>query len=102
MATETTASHSVIGQAALKMTRLPEELLPLVIDFLDYLERLHQAQRPAAPSADEIVAEAFRRSEMLRNVPREQLMTRFMDLGEEIRQEAIARGTAIEGDWIGD
>ncbi len=102
MATETTASHSVIGQAALKMTRLPEELLPLVIDFLDYLERLHQAQRPATPSADEIVAEAFRRSEMLRNVPHEQLMTRFMDLGEEIRQEAIARGTAIEGDWTGD
>lgn len=29
-------------------------------------------------------------------------MARFMELGEEIRHEAIAKGTAIDGDYTGD
>jgi hypothetical protein len=35
-------------------------------------------------------------------MPREQLVARFVEVGEQIRQEAIAKGTAIDGDWAGD
>lgn len=93
--------QSMIGEAALKMTRLPTDQLPLVIRFLDSLEQLQRTDQPPR-SVDEILDEAWNGSESLRDVPREQLMARFLELGEEIRQEAIRKGTAIEGDWIGD
>jgi hypothetical protein len=47
-------------------------------------------------------AEAQRRATLLRDVPREEIVARFRELTEEIRQEAITKGTAIEGDWRGD
>ena len=46
-------------------------------------------------------AEARRRGGLLQDVPRAEIMARFRELAEEIRQEAIAKGTAIEGDWEG-
>lgn len=52
-------------------------------------------------SAAEILEEA-RRARLLRGIPREQLIARFLDVGEQIRKEAIEKGTAIEGDWTGD
>jgi hypothetical protein len=39
---------------------------------------------------------------LLKDVPREQLVARFVELGEEIRREAIRKGTAIDEDWTGD
>jgi hypothetical protein len=59
-------------------------------------------ERPSRRSAAEIREEASRRARLLGDVPREQLAARFAEVGEQIRQEAIARGTAIEGDWTGD
>jgi len=47
-------------------------------------------------------AEARRRATLLRDVPREEIVARFLELAEEIRREAIAKGTAVEGDWQGD
>ena len=101
MATRQQISQSVIGQAALKMARLPTEQLLVVVKFLDSLDEL-QPTDPEPPSVDELLAGALRDAELLREVPREQLMARFMELGEEIRQEAIAKGTALDGDWHGD
>ena len=42
------------------------------------------------------------RAALLKGVPRELLVARFVALGEEIRREAIRKGTAIDGDWTGD
>lgn len=50
----------------------------------------------------ELWVEALRRAHLLQDVPREQLVARFAELTEEIRREAIAKGTAIEGDWVGE
>ncbi|HEX9731326.1 MAG TPA: hypothetical protein VGG06_04975 [Thermoanaerobaculia bacterium] len=101
MATRQQVSQSVIGQVALRMARLPYEHLPLVLQFLDTLEkRLPPEPEPA--SVDAILAEALEGAELLRDVPRGQLLARFMELGEEIRQEVIAKGTAIDGDYTGD
>ena len=69
---------------------------------MDDLEEKNSADPTRPLSASEIGKEARRRSLLLRDVPREQLVARFMEIGEEIRQEAIAKGTAIDGDWEGD
>jgi hypothetical protein len=91
-----------IGQVTTRLTELPPEDLRLVVDFLDYLEdRRPSVPRKVAPAA-EIRAEARRRAHLLQDVPREQLVSRFAELTEEIRREAIEKGTAIEGDWVGD
>ena len=69
------------------------------------MARLRQQCQPAVPrqmSPAEIVAEARRQAALLADVPRAEVVTRFEALVDEIRQQAIAKGTAIEGDWLGD
>jgi len=96
-----TMSSTLIGRVASELTRLPEEDLSLVIEFVECLK-----QRRAAPkrrlSPAEMRAEARQRAILLRDVPREEIVVRFRELAEEIHQEAIAKDTAIEGDWQGD
>jgi hypothetical protein len=53
-------------------------------------------------SAAEIREEARRQACHRQDVPREQLIARFLEVGEQIRKEALEKGTAIEGDWAGD
>jgi len=47
-------------------------------------------------------AEARRRATLLRDVSREEIVAGFWELAEDIRQEAVATGTAIEGGWKSD
>lgn len=68
MATRQQVSQSVIGQVALRMARLPYEHLPLVVQFLDSLERLQTADLEP-PSVDAILAEALGGAELLRDFP---------------------------------
>jgi hypothetical protein len=102
MSTKPAAAPQVIGQLALKLSSLPEEDLELVAEFVSLLEEKDapESLRPLSPA--EIREKAKRRARLLRDVPREQLVARFMEVGEQIRQEAIAKGTAIDGDWTGD
>jgi len=93
---------SMIGHVASELTRLPEEDLPLVIEFVDYLKRQRQVTPQQRLSVAEMRYEAQRRTSLLREVPRTEIVNRFRELTEEIHQEAITKGTAIEGDWRGD
>ncbi len=101
MAVRDVTAHNMIGRVALELTRLPEEDLPLVIEFVDYLKRQRQAGPQRHLSVAEMRVEAQRRAELLRQVPRAEIVARFRELTEEIRREAIAKGTAVEGDWTG-
>lgn len=101
MAVKESSTPTLIGHVATRLTVLPPEDLRLVIDFLDLLEVRHAPQRSPSSVAT-IREEAKRRAGLLKDVPREQLVARFAELAEEIRQEAIEKGTAIEGDWVGD
>ena len=61
--------------------------------------------RPSTPlrlSPVEIVTKARRQAALLSDVPRAEVAARFEALAEEIRGQALAQGTAIEGDWLGD
>lgn len=53
-------------------------------------------------TATEIQEEARRRAELLKDIPKEQLVAQLLELGEQIRQEAIAKGTAVDGDLTDD
>jgi anthranilate/para-aminobenzoate synthase component I len=101
MAIRDATMQEMIGRVVLELTQLPEEDLPLVIEFVDYLKQQHLSPSQRL-SVAEIQAEAHRRASLLSQVPRAEIVTRFQKLAEEIRQGAIAKGVAIEGDWQGD
>ena len=92
----------MIGHVASELSKLPEEDLPLVIEFVKYLQR--QSAKPPRKklSPAEMRAEVRRRANLLSDVPREQIVTRFREVAEEIRRQAITNGIAIEGEWRGD
>jgi hypothetical protein len=96
-----TETLTLIGRVASELTQLPEEDLPLVIECVEYLKKQRVTPRQRLSPA-EMRAEARRRASLLRDVPREEIVARFRELSEEIRQEAIVKGTSIEGDWKGD
>jgi hypothetical protein len=95
------AQHAArIGEAASKLTALPEEDLPVVLEFLDALER--RTSPPSSLPVAQIRELAKARAQRLAHVPRDILMARFLELAEDIRQQVIARGTAVDGDWTSD
>lgn len=100
MATLNPPNPAVIGQIALKLSKLSAEEVSGVLEILDHLSPAGMSRKPL--TAAEICALAKQRAAALRDVPREQVAARFTELTEEIRKEAIAKGTAIDGDWTGD
>ena len=98
---DSSATKATIGRVASELTQLPEEDLLLVVEFVEFLKQ-RKARSAQRLSLTEIQAEARRRAALLQDVPREEIVARFRELTEEIRQEAIAQGTAIEGDWVSD
>ncbi len=86
---ENATAPGLIGRVALELTKLPEQDLPLVVEFVDYLQR-RQAAPQGVLSVAEMRAEARRRAGLLRQVPRHEIVARFRELTEEIRREATA------------
>ena len=56
----------MIGHVASELARLPEEDLPLVIEFVDYLKQQRQTTLQRHLSVAEMRAEAQRRASLLR------------------------------------
>jgi hypothetical protein len=102
MATNSLQTQDLLRQALIKVADLSDEDLPVVIEFLDYLKEQRQDRVEGRLTPADIRNLARRRSFELRDIPRQEIATRFKQLVEEIRTQAIARGTAIEGDWRGD
>ncbi len=100
MLASTQNADSLIGRVARELTYLPEEDLPLVVEFVEYLRRQRVSQQKT--SAAEIQAEAHRRALQMKDVPRTEVVARFQALAEMIRADAVTKGQAIEGDWQRD
>ena len=91
---------AVIGKVATGLVQLPAEYIAMVAQLV---ARLQQQRLPAAPRLPaEFVTEARRQAALLRNLPRGEIAARFEALSEEIRGQAVALGTAVDGDWFGD
>lgn len=91
---------ALIGQVAIGLVQLPDEDIAMVAHLVGRLQQRQPAAQP--PTAAAIVAAARQQAARLGDVPRADIAARFELLIEEIRQQAIARGTAIEGDWRDD
>ena len=102
MAVKNPDTNELIGQVVVKVTQLSEEDLPLVIEFVDYLVQQRQTISTPRLSVSEIRAKARERAKSLSDVPRTEIVARFQALTEDIRQTAITKNTAVEGDWLGD
>lgn len=94
--------EKLIWQVTSELTALPEEDIPLVVEFVDYLKYRRREKPAPRRSAAEIRAEVKERAKLLDQIPREEIVHRFEELSESIRQDAIRRGVATDGDWTGD
>lgn len=67
-------------------------------------DQVQQRQTASASrlSTAEIRAKARERAKALSDVPRAEIVARFQAVTEDIRQTAITKNTAVEGDWLGD
>lgn len=91
----------LIEQVSSDLVNLTESDLILVATFVDYLKQ--QPTVSASPmSASALLREVQRRAAALAHVPRATIVTHFQQVAEEIRQQAIMKGTAIVGDWEHD
>jgi hypothetical protein len=93
--------EELLRRTVAEVVSLPGNDLALVLEFVDYL-RQRDAHDSAQLSFAEIRAIARERARTLQGVPRHELVRRFTEVSERIRAQAIAAGTAIEGDWQGD
>ena len=95
-------AENLIGQVTRELATLPEEDLPLVVEFVEYLKHQRRAPPQRRWSVAEIRSEARRRATQLGALPRAEIVARFQELAEAIRQEAVTGGSAVEGDWQSD
>jgi len=84
--------EQMLGQAVKQLAYLPTEDLPLVLEFLGYLQKKRTITKPSSQTATELVAEIRRRAQKLDHVPRAELVAQFRQLTEEVRQEAVSMG----------
>jgi phosphoserine phosphatase len=89
--------HSLIRRTVVEIATLPDDDLAILLDIVALLK-----QQRAKSTAADIRRAARQRVATLQNMPREQLAAQFQEVGERIRSQAIAEGTAVEGDWEGD
>lgn len=92
----------VVGRIALQLVQLPADDVAAVALLVARLRQQRQPAMQRQMSPAEIVAAARKQAASLADVPRAEVAARFEALVEEIRQQAIAEDTAIEGDWLGD
>ena len=80
-----------------EVANLPDDDLAILLDVVALLKQ----QRTTEMTTD-IRQAARQRALVLRSIPRDRLAAQFREVGERIRSQAVASGTAIDGDWQGD
>lgn len=89
--------QSLLRRTVVEVANLPDDDLAILLDVVALLKQ----RRPGELTAD-IRWAARQRAMDLRGMPRDQLAAQLREVGERIRAQAIASGTAIDGDWQGD
>ena len=100
MNADTLAPQELVRKAVIEVAQLPEKELLIVIEMVDTLKK--QRARPNRELAAEILARAKARAAEMSHLSHEEVVQRFTDTMERIRADAIAKGTAIEGEWEDD
>ena len=97
MTSITPPPQDLVRQAVIEVAQLPEAELVAVVEFVSQLKQHRQR-----PTVAQIKAEAERLSTQLRDLPRAELMKRFQQTLDVMREDALIKGTAIEGEIEGD
>jgi len=96
MVSNTIAPEELIRKAVIEVAQLPENELLLVIEMVGELKK--QRAQPNREKAAALVAQAKIRATETNSLSRVDLMQQFSDVLKEIRAEAIAKGTALDGE----
>lgn len=94
------APQELVRKAVIEVAQLPEKELLIVIEMVDSLKK--QRARPNKELAAEILAKAKARAEEVRYLSRDEAMEKFGKTLDVIREDAIAKGTAIDGEAESD
>ncbi|MDW8325733.1 MAG: hypothetical protein RMK99_04120 [Anaerolineales bacterium] len=99
-------ANVLLRQLIIEVARLPDEDLPLVVEFIGKLAQRSQAA-PGTVSREairHIRAEARRRAALMGEVPRAELVQRFLQAADEIRSATAASSPVLlnEEEWRGD
>ena len=100
MDSETLAPQDLVRKAVVEVAQLPENELLVVIELVSNLKK--QRAHPNRALAAKIVAQARARAAETSHLSREELMKQFGEALEAIRADAIAKGTALEGELEND
>ena len=100
MNSNTLASQDLVRKAVIEVAQLQEKELLIVIEMVDTLKK--QREHPNKELAAEILTRAKARAEEMKHLSREEAMEQFSKSLDAIRADAIAKGTAIEGEWESD
>jgi hypothetical protein len=92
-------SQDLIRKAVIEVAQLPENELLVVMELVGELKK--QRAHPDREAAARVVSRAKLRAANTSGLPRAELMRQFGKTLEEIRAEAIEKGTAIEGELDG-
>lgn len=94
------ASQDLVRKAVIEVAQLQDKELLIVIEMVDTLKK--QRARPNKELAAEILAKAKARAEEVRYLSRDEAMEKFGKTLDAIREDAIAKGTAIDGEVESD
>jgi hypothetical protein len=93
-------NDKLLRQVLTSIAQLPPNDLLVVYETIGDLKK--QRAHPNREAAAEILARAKARAEEIKHLSREEAMERFGKTLDAIRTDAIANGTAIEGELEGD
>ena len=100
MNANTLDNETLLRRVLTSIAQLPPSDLLVVYETIGDLKQ--KEGEKSSLTADEILARAKARAVEMRILSHEQIVQRFIDATERIRAEAIAKGTAIEGEWESD
>ncbi len=100
MNTDILASQDLVRKAVIEVAQLQEKELLIIIEMVDTLKK--QRARPNRELAEEILSRAKARAVEMSHLSHADVMEKFSNTLDAIRAEAIAKGTAIEGEWEND
>ncbi|MBI5081662.1 MAG: hypothetical protein HZC38_15115 [Chloroflexi bacterium] len=93
--------QDLVRKTILEVVSLPEKDMLTVLEFVGKIKQREKEGLPKLTVA-EIHAEANRIAAETANLSRKEIMNRFRETVEQIRTEAIAKGTALDGEWERD
>lgn len=101
MVTQDLSTEKLLRQVLTSIAQLPPNDLLIVYEIISDLKQKEKSGKSTL-SAEEILARAKTRASELDNLSHAEVAQRFIDATDRIREEAIKKGTAIEGEWERD